>query len=88
MILILFLSIMLSSNAHAERERKGKPPEAAFSACDGLEQEASCSFNNNQGEAIDGTCMVPRKSQNTMVCKPNRGQKKGKSRKKRDEYNN
>jgi hypothetical protein len=78
--LALFLTVSLST-ANAEKGRKGppkgKPPEAAFTACANQTEEGSaCSFNRPDGESIEGTCKVPRRSEESLVCAPNRGKHK------------
>jgi hypothetical protein len=84
-LLTLFLSASLSI-ANAEKGRKG-PPKEAFTACASQTEEGSaCSFSNRDGETIEGTCKVPRRSEESLVCAPSHGKHNGKPHKKRDEY--
>jgi len=83
-LMTLCLSATLSTaSAKGKGGHKGKPPEAAFSACADLtEAGAACSFEGQEGETIEGVCKVPRKSDEALVCRPEGG-KRGKRGKKR-----
>jgi len=87
LLLSLFISISFST-ANAEKQRKGppkgKPPAEAFTACSNQAEKSACSFNNADGKAIEGTCKVSRKSETSLVCKPNRGKHKGKRQRTRE----
>ncbi len=87
----LILSLLIStlfSTASAEKDNKSqmkrKPPPEAFSACAELEEDSACSFSTEDGKNIKGSCKEPRRSAESLVCKPNRGHDKRKHQRKRD----
>lgn len=86
LLLTLFLSTVIST-ANAKNGRKGppkgKPPEAAFTACADQSEESACSFITPDEKAVEGTCKVPRRAEESLVCKPSRGQQNGKPQRKR-----
>ena len=87
LLLTLFLSSVFSTASAAKGKKgphRGKPPEAAFTACADQSEESACSFNTPDGDTIEGTCMVPRKSEESLVCKPSRGEREGRPQRKRD----
>ncbi|MGJ8663693.1 MAG: hypothetical protein ACSHWU_08580 [Marinicella sp.] len=74
LITALFLTASIAS-VQAKNQRKGppkgKPPEAAFTACaDQTEAGSQCNFENKRGETVAGTCRIPRKDEGVLVCKP------------------
>jgi len=81
-IITLFLLISaLSVNAYAEGERSGKkdrkvPPQAALSACEGLQAEQTCSFISRRHGDVSGTCVVPKSDTSALACKPERKSRK------------
>ena len=83
----LFLSATFST-AMAERDRKGppkgKPPTEAFAACAYQAEESACSFSTPDGDTVEGTCALPRKAEESLVCKPNRGKEGGRGDMKRN----
>lgn len=50
--------------------RRGPPPEA-LQACAEASQGQACSFAGRQGEAVTGTCEIPRGDE--LVCFPEGG---------------
>ncbi len=85
--ILLLMALSFSFSAIAENKRKGphhrKPPAEAFTACEGqVEAGASCSFNTAEGDYIEGTCKTPKRSDDGLVCAPERSQKQ---RRKRDD---
>ncbi len=87
LVLALFLTASLSTvNAEGRKgPPKGKPPAEAFAACaNQTEAGSSCSFSNAEGEAVEGKCKVPRRSEEALVCAPSRGKHGGKRQHKRD----
>ncbi len=82
LLLTLFLAATLSP-ADAQKgpkgPHKGKPPIEAFEACaDQTEAGAACSFDTAEGDTVEGTCMTPKRNQESLVCKPSRDKKRRK----------
>jgi|GEM_PF-1262599 len=78
-LMTLCLSATLSTASAKGKGKgghRGKPPEAAFTACaDQTEAGAACSFDNPNGDTVEGTCKMPRKSEHALVCAPDGGQR-------------
>lgn len=52
----------------SQPQRQGPPP-AALAACEGQTQGASCSFTQQNGNTINGSCILP-PSQSQLACAP------------------
>ncbi len=53
-------------------DRPHRPPQAAFDACKNSTESATCQFTGRNNEAVSGTCVTPRNSEekSTLVCRP------------------
>lgn len=76
-VLTLILAVGLSGSlAIAEpggRDgRRGGPPQEAFDACVGMVEGDACSFTGDRGDA-EGSCIVPPRGEETLVCAPSDG---------------
>ena len=70
MLLTSCLSIPLANAEPGERDgRRGGPPQEAFDACVGLVEGDACSFSGDRGDA-EGSCIVPPRGEETLVCAP------------------
>ncbi len=49
--------------------RAGRPPREALAACANVEPQSACTFNNREGEAVQGKCMSP-KADVPLACVP------------------
>ena len=65
--LVLALAGSCYANA-GESKRRGPPPQA-FEACADLAEGAACGFDGRRGE-VTGTCFVPPRGEDTLVCAP------------------
>jgi hypothetical protein len=73
LILAASLSIPLANAEPGERDgRRRGPPQEAFDACVGLVEADACSFSGDHGDA-EGTCIVPPRGEETLVCAPSDG---------------
>ena len=86
------LALMLAASlsiplAHAEpggRDgRRGGPPQEAFDACVGKVEGDACSFSGDRGDA-EGTCIVPPRGEEALVCAPADGGRELRPRNDRD----
>lgn len=59
------------SGERNEKQRRG-PPQEAFDACAGSSQGSACSFSGRRGQ-MQGTCLIPPRSEEVLVCAPERG---------------
>ena len=60
------------SNAGAQPQQnpnQGQPPPAALSACENQTEGAACSFTTQNGNFIEGSCIIP-PNQNELACAP------------------
>jgi len=70
LILAASLSVPLANAEPGERDgRRGGPPQEAFDACVGLVEGDACSFSGDRGDA-EGSCFVPPRGEETLVCAP------------------
>lgn len=53
-------------------ERRGPPPQA-YEACADLAAGDSCAITGRQGETLQGSCVVPKEDDDTLVCAPENG---------------
>ncbi len=74
---ILALMIISTSTVSAydqnEQQRAHKrhgPPAQAIAACSELKQEDNCNFISPRGDNISGTCIIPRRHKESLICKP------------------
>lgn len=67
---ILIILCLITITAAAQQYRPPKPPEAAFSACANVQNEAGCSFSAPHGQ-ITGVCRTP-PGESRLVCMPER----------------
>ncbi|TDR14661.1 hypothetical protein [Marinicella litoralis] len=83
-LMTLCLSATLSTaSAKGKGGHRGKPPEAAFTACaEQTEAGAACSFAKPNGDTVEGTCKAPRQSEETLVCAPEGGKRSKNGKKK------
>lgn len=74
-LIALMTALLFSSAAYAQsdedseprKERRG-PPEVAIEACSSAVQGDPCSFEDREGDAIDGTCEAP--DDKPLACRP------------------
>jgi len=72
---LLISVVSMSSFSQEERaSKKGRkgPPEAALSACQGLQVEQACTFISPRRGEVSGTCVIPKNGESTLACKPER----------------
>jgi hypothetical protein len=76
-ILVSYLSstFVNASPDQQSGERRGPPPEA-IAACADHTEGVSCSFTGHRGE-ITGSCFVPPKDEEELVCAPEGGPRRG-----------
>ena len=69
--------LFLSASVFADDDRRGRrgPPEAAFTACEGLAAEAVCTVTKRNGDVANGTCLTPARL-DRAVCVPDDHQKR------------
>ena len=82
-------SYLVSGIANAESnqgsgKRRGPPPQAFESCADQTEGEA-CSFAGGRSEEVTGTCIVPPKGEESLVCAPEGGPPNGHGEKSKGE---
>lgn len=53
-------------------ERRGPPPEA-YEACADLAAGDSCEVTGRRGDTLQGSCIVPKEDEETLVCAPEGG---------------
>lgn len=53
-------------------ERRGPPPEA-YEACADLTSGDSCEMTGRRGDTLQGSCIVPKEDDDTLVCAPEGG---------------
>tara|TARA_R110000824_G_scaffold189187_1_gene370606 strand:- start:52 stop:459 length:408 start_codon:yes stop_codon:yes gene_type:complete len=56
--------------------RAGRPPREALDACANVDPQSACSFNNREGETVQGRCMSP-KADVPLACVPANPPKNG-----------
>ena len=61
---------------HAAGKRRCGPPEVALQACEGLSENAQCSFLGRRGDSLNGQCRVVADA--SLACVPE-GHRHGKS---------
>lgn len=52
--------------------QRGGPPQEAFDACVEKVEGDACSFSGDRGDA-EGTCIVPPRGEETLICAPSDG---------------
>ena len=88
LILATTLSIQPANAEPGERDgRRGGPPQEAFDACVALVEGDACSFSGDRGDA-EGTCVVPPRGEETLVCAPSDGGPDLERRRNRGEQDN
>ncbi|MGB5247486.1 MAG: hypothetical protein WBM54_12265 [Woeseia sp.] len=77
---------MPAANANpGERDgRRGGPPPEAFEACTAKVEGDACSFTGRRGDA-EGTCIVPPRGEESLVCAPAGGPPDSEPRGEREE---
>lgn len=82
---LLVLTMGLSSQAAnaepGERDGRRGPPQEAFDACTGMVEGDACGFSGHRGD-VEGSCIVPPRGEESLVCAPADREHK---RKRRDE---
>ena len=73
---LILASLLMASFAHAEnddteRDRRG-PPKVALEACSTAVQGDPCSFEDRDGEVLEGSCDAP--DDRPLACRPAGGQ--------------
>lgn len=53
-------------------ERRGPPPEA-YEACADLAAGDSCEMTGRRGDTMQGSCIVPKEDEDSLVCAPEGG---------------
>lgn len=67
------LSIPLANAEPGGRDgQRGGPPQEAFDACVGKIEGDACSFSGDRGNA-EGTCVVPPRGEEPLICAPDDG---------------
>lgn len=56
--------------------RASRPPREALEACANVDPQSACSFNNRDGETVQGKCMSP-KADVPLACVPANPPKNG-----------
>lgn len=73
---VIAVSFLASTSANAGSDNKsGKrrgPPPVAFEVCADQAEGASCSFEARRGD-VTGTCIVPPRGDEALVCAPEGG---------------
>jgi len=80
---LFVLLSLVSFNAYAQdaepterkKGRKGPPPEALV-ACENLQEGDACSFTSKRRGDVTGVCIVPKKDDSLLACKPPKGERK------------
>jgi hypothetical protein len=62
------VAVTVADPAPPGHERRRRPPEAAFAACNNVREGDACSFQGRDRK-IEGTCRKPPK-QDRRVCRP------------------
>lgn len=74
-VALLMMSSIVFADQGRDQDSQGRgnrvPPESAISACEGKEDQASCTMEGRRGESVTGVC------ENTpddkyFACKPSR----------------
>ena len=85
LMLAASLSIPLANAEPGGRDgRRGGPPQEAFDACVDKVEGDACSFSGDRGDA-EGSCIVPPRGEETLVCAPADGGPGLERRRERDE---
>jgi hypothetical protein len=85
--LMLLASGALAQESGKKRGHRGPPPEA-IEACTGAEVGQVCEFTGGRGEAVSGSCIVPRRGESqTLACKPSGARPEGKSERSEEDNN-
>lgn len=70
LILVAGLSMPAANAVPGERDgRRGGPPPEAFEACAEKVEGDACSFSGRRGDA-EGSCIVPPRGEEGLVCTP------------------
>jgi hypothetical protein len=80
----LVSSIATAASDYGPGTRRGPPPEA-FESCVHQTEGEACSFSGGRGEDVTGTCTVPPKGEESLVCAPEGRPPKGHGEKPEDE---
>ena len=74
--LILFTTTAMAHDGK-KRGHRGPPPQAIEACANGAVDQA-CEFAGRSGDAVSGTCVVPRRDDSgALACKPSGDHKKG-----------
>ena len=65
-------STMADAQSDKQSGKRRGPPPIAFEICADQTEGASCSFEGHRGD-VTGTCIVPPRGDEALVCKPERG---------------
>jgi hypothetical protein len=68
----LFTQVATAQPGGGGGERRGPPPEA-YDACADLTVGSSCEMTGRRGDTMQGTCIVPRDDEDSLVCAPEGG---------------
>ena len=79
------LSVPLANAEPGDRDGRRGPPQEAFDACVGLVESDACSFSGDRGDA-EGTCIVPPRGEETLVCAPADAPRLERRRERGEEY--
>ncbi|NNF16936.1 MAG: hypothetical protein HKN70_09325 [Gammaproteobacteria bacterium] len=63
---------LATANSQERGKGRGGPPQEAFAVCADKVEGDACSFSGRRGDAA-GTCIVPPRGNESLVCAPERG---------------
>lgn len=69
---VCLISQVASAQPGGGGERRGPPPEA-YEACADLAAGDSCAMTGRRGDTLQGSCIVPKEDEETLVCAPEGG---------------
>lgn len=76
---LLTLLISLNTAVAADSFRQPPPiPQEAYTACESLSENASCTISGRNGESMSGVCVAPpEQSESALSCRPDKMGNKG-----------
>lgn len=69
LVLAMGLSIPAANADSGERDGRRGPPQEAFDACVEKVEGDACGFSGRRGD-VEGSCIVPPRGEESLVCAP------------------
>lgn len=74
--LVVFSAQTIADDSQRPSRPEGRPsiPQASFDACSDKSESQSCSFEDDRGNTMSGTCSLPPPDSDSdaLSCRPNR----------------